>query len=81
MVQAFKNSPAYDVDTVLFLDGGLPLGKIFEVFGPVCEPHYCIRFNSQEHIKERNIALEQMVYSAPKKTEFTKFVFLSQLMK
>jgi len=80
VVQSLKDIPAYDLDTVLFVEGGLPLGKIFDVFGPVTEPYYCVRFNSKDHIKERKINLEQVVYCAPK-TRYTNYVFLAQLMK
>lgn len=80
IVQANKDTPAYDLDTVLFTQGGKPLGKVFDVMGPVTEPYYCIRFNSKDHIEEKNITLDQTVYAAPN-TQYSKFVFLAQLMQ
>lgn len=80
VVEALKGVPAYDLDTVLFLEEGQPLGKVFDVFGPVAEPYYCVRFNSREQITEKNIHLNQTVYSAPN-TKHTNYVFLKQLMR
>uniref|UniRef100_A0A1B6MTW3 H/ACA ribonucleoprotein complex non-core subunit NAF1 n=1 Tax=Graphocephala atropunctata TaxID=36148 RepID=A0A1B6MTW3_9HEMI len=80
VIQAFKEMPAYNLDTVLFVEGGQPLGRIFDVFGPVTEPYYCVRFNSKDHINEKKICIDQMVYCAPK-TKYTNYVFLAQLMK
>lgn len=80
VVEALKGVPAYDLDTVLFLEGGQPLGKVFDVFGPVAEPYYCVRFNSRDQITEKNIHLNQTVYSAPN-TKHTNYVFLKQLMR
>lgn len=81
IVQSFPNTPPLDIDTVLFLDRGQrPLGKIFDVFGPVQEPLYCVRFNSSEHIKQKNITKEQVVYCAPQ-TEYTSFIRTAELMK
>ena len=66
---------------MLFLENGQrPLGKLFDVMGPVMHPFYCIRFNSKEHIKEKNIVKGAPVFYAPR-TEHTSFVFLSELMK
>ncbi|XP_038222496.1 H/ACA ribonucleoprotein complex non-core subunit NAF1 [Zerene cesonia] len=81
VVQAFPDTPAVDIDSVLFLDNGAKaLGKVFDVFGPVTEPHYCVRFNSTEHIKERGVEVGMDVFIAPR-TNHTSYVFLSELMK
>lgn len=81
VVQALKNTPALDLDSVLFLDKGKrTLGRIFDVIGPVCEPAYCVRFNSVEHIREKGVEKEMMVYCAPK-TDHTSYVFLGELLK
>ena len=80
VVQSNKNSPALDIDTVLFLEnGGRPLGKIFDVMGPVIQPFYCIRFNSEEHVKQNRIVRGMPVYFAPR-TEHTSFIFLAELL-
>lgn len=80
MVQSLKQTPVIDLDSVLFVEGGQPLGRVFDVFGPVTEPYYCVRFNSNQQIKDKNIAKNQTVYVAPK-TEHTNYVFVSHLLK
>lgn len=80
VIQALKDKPALNLDSVLFLQEGKPFGTVFDVFGPVAEPYYCVRFNSNDQIKEKNICLNQMVYCAPK-TKYTNYVFLAQLLK
>ncbi|CAB3230157.1 unnamed protein product [Arctia plantaginis] len=81
IVRALPETPAVDLDSVLFLENGSKaLGKVFDVFGPITEPHYCVRFNSAEHVRERGVAPGMDVYIAPK-TQHTNYVFLSELMK
>lgn len=80
VVECYKEQPPLDIDSVLFLDrGARPLGRIFDVMGPVTEPLYCVRFNSKEHIEEHNVQPGMLVYSAPQ-TEHSQFVFLKHLM-
>ncbi|KAL4710910.1 hypothetical protein ACJJTC_002540 [Scirpophaga incertulas] len=82
IVRAYPNTPAVDLDSVLFVESGAKaLGKVFDVFGPVSEPHYCVRFNSQDHVKERGILAGMDVFIAPKNQQHTNYVFLSELMK
>ncbi|KAL0870956.1 hypothetical protein ABMA27_004779 [Loxostege sticticalis] len=81
IVRAFPETPAVDLDSVLFLDNGAKtLGKVFDVFGPVTEPHYCVRFNSREHAASRGAAPGADVYYAPR-TDHTNYVFLAELLK
>ncbi len=81
VIQSLPNTPPLDIDTVLFVDRGqCAIGKIFDVFGPVHEPLYCVRFNSHDHVKEKNIAREQVVYCAPN-TEFTSYIHTAELLK
>ncbi|XP_065574498.1 H/ACA ribonucleoprotein complex non-core subunit NAF1-like [Artemia franciscana] len=80
VVQALKNTPALDEDSVLFLDKGKkPLGKVFDIFGCVSEPSYVVRFNSPEHVQEKEITVGTEVFCAPR-TEHSHFVLISQLM-
>ncbi|KAJ1522402.1 hypothetical protein ONE63_002690 [Megalurothrips usitatus] len=80
VVESYKDQPPLDIDSVLFLDGGArPLGRIFDVMGPVTEPLYCVRFNSKEHIEKYDIEPGMLVYCAPQ-TEHSNFVFLKHLM-
>lgn len=70
-----------DIDTVLFLEhGARTLGKIFDVFGQVSQPTYCVRFNSESQISDNNIVIGMPVYCAPK-TNYTSIVILQNLMK
>ena len=81
MIQALPNLPAIDLDSVLFLDcGKRALGKVFDVFGSIHEPLYVVRFNSAEHIKQRDINKDDSVYFAPQ-TEHTSFVILDELIR
>ncbi|CAG9130698.1 unnamed protein product [Plutella xylostella] len=81
IVRALPDTPAVDLDSVLFLDNGAKaLGKVFDVFGPVNEPHYCVRFNSAAHAAARGAAPGTDVYIAPRRTDHTNYVFLAELM-
>ncbi|XP_046969469.1 H/ACA ribonucleoprotein complex non-core subunit NAF1 [Vanessa cardui] len=81
IVRAFPETPAVDLDSILFLENGAKaLGKVFDVFGPVTEPHYCVRFNSLDHVKERGVHPGMEVFIAPR-SQHTNYVFLTELMK
>ncbi|TMW54916.1 hypothetical protein DOY81_000149 [Sarcophaga bullata] len=81
LVSALPNSILLDLETVLFLEKGQKvLGEVFDVLGQVADPLYCIRFNSNKQIKEKEINIGDTVYVAPK-TQYTQYVILSSLMK
>ncbi|XP_076753035.1 uncharacterized protein LOC143424685 [Xylocopa sonorina] len=81
VVKPKPGKPTLNLDTILFIEKGQrALGKIFDVFGQVSEPHYCVRFNSTEHIKECDVKVGMTVYYCPN-TEYTSLVFLHELMK
>ena len=81
VVQGLQNLPAIDVDSVLFLDNGKrAMGKIFDVFGPIQEPCYVVRFNSKEHIQERQINEGDKVYFAPQ-LDYTSYVIMETLLR
>lgn len=81
IVQARLGCPAIDLDSVLFLDHGKKiLGQVFDVFGPVSEPMYMVRFNSAQHIAEQGVQLGMEVYFAPR-TKHTAYVFLDALFQ
>ena len=48
---------ALDEDTVMLLEDRSVIGKIYETFGPVPQPYYSVRFNSDDEIKEKGIIL------------------------
>ena len=69
-----------DLETVLFLDKGKrPLGRVFDVIGPVSLPLYCVRFNSKDHIANHHVEKGTEVYAAPN-TQHTSYVFIQQLL-
>ena len=73
--------PTLNLDIILFIERGKrALGHIFDVFGKVSEPYYCVRFNSSEHIKESDIKVGMTVYYCPN-SQYTSLVFLSELTK
>jgi rRNA processing protein Gar1 len=80
IVQSFRSMPALDLDSVLFLKDGSALGSVFDLFGPVVEPRYAIRFNNNQQIVERNITPETPVYFAANyQKPVTGYVFAEQL--
>ncbi|XP_037821602.1 H/ACA ribonucleoprotein complex non-core subunit NAF1 [Lucilia sericata] len=81
LVSALPNSILLDLGTVIFLEKGQKvLGEVFDVLGQVADPLYCVRFNSNKQIKEKQINVGDVVYVAPK-TQYTQYVILSNLMK
>jgi len=82
VIESIKSMPPLDLDTVLFKHDGKPIGKIFDVFGPVSEPHYSVRFNTIEQIGEKEIQKETAAYFVPEvERNITKFVFVNELKK
>ncbi|XP_066588780.1 H/ACA ribonucleoprotein complex non-core subunit NAF1 [Prorops nasuta] len=81
VVKPIPGKPTLNLDSVLFVERGKrTLGKIYDVFGQVTDPHYCVRFNNIEHVKEKDIKIGMSVYYCPN-TEYTSLVFLSELQK
>lgn len=82
IVQSLPGMPAYDIDTLLFLDrGSKPLGRIFDVLGPVTEPFYAVRFNSFDHASDSGVKPGTPVFCAPYNSDHTAYVFVSELLK
>lgn len=81
LVSVLPNAILLDLETVIFLEKGQKvLGEVFDVLGQVADPLYCVRFNSNKQIKEKEINVGDVVYVAPK-TQYTQYVILSSLMK
>lgn len=81
LVKTIRGAPLLDIGTVLFLQKGQKvLGEVFDVLGQVADPLYCVRFNSNQQIKEKEINLGDKVYCAPR-TEHTQLIILSNLTK
>jgi len=82
IVQPFKSIPPLDFDSVLFLRDTTPLGKIFDVFGPVIKPMYAIRFNSPQDIEKLNVTVDTPVYYVPDYSPpITSYVFTEDIKK
>jgi H/ACA ribonucleoprotein complex non-core subunit NAF1 len=65
-----------DEDTILFDANRKSLGKIFEIFGPVTNPFYSIRFGTVNEPEERGLAVStgEIIHVAQSPT-YTKFIF------
>lgn len=79
IVQSNQNMPPLNEETVVFLEGRVSCGKIFEVFGPVSSPWYSLRFNSTEDIANKGITVGTKMFCAPKVDKYTNFVFVEHL--
>jgi H/ACA ribonucleoprotein complex non-core subunit NAF1 len=53
---------ALDIGSILWLADRRPLGRIFEVFGPVVKPMYTIRFNSQDQLTDLAVSCSSCFY-------------------
>lgn len=82
VVESIRSMPPLDLDTVLFRDDGQPVGQIFDVFGPITEPHYSIRFTNGEQIKVKKVYKDMPVYFLPQSDRtITKFAFVDEIKK
>lgn len=82
VIESLKSMPPLDLDTILFKFDGKPIGQIFDVFGPITDPHYSIRFTNGDQIKEREIHKDMPVYFVPENDrKLTKFAFVNELRK
>ena len=82
VIQPFKSIPPLDLDSILFLRDSTPLGKIFDIFGPVIKPMYTIRFNSFQDIENLNVTVDTPVYYVPEYSPpITSYVFTEDLKK
>lgn len=80
VVESLELMPPLDLDTVLFKQDGTPVGQIFDVFGPVKQPHYSIRFNSAQEIQEKALGKGVAIYFAPREDrQLTKFAFIDKI--
>lgn len=81
VVRPKPGKPTLNLESILFIERGRRvLGRVFDVFGQVSDPHYCVRFNNSKHIQENNIKVGMNVYFCPN-TEYTSVVFLHELTK
>lgn len=81
VVRPKPGKPTLNLESILFVERGRRvLGRVFDVFGQVSDPHYCVRFNNSKHIEGNNIKVGMNVYFCPN-TEYTTVVFLHDLTK
>eukprot|EP00118_Oscarella_pearsei_P026455 m.309933 g.309933 ORF g.309933 m.309933 type:complete len:362 (+) comp48600_c0_seq1:113-1198(+) len=81
VVQAKPFRPALDEETVLWTSAGMPIGVVFETFGPVQSPYYSIRFNDRDEIISCGISVGDVVYYAPGLPCYTNLVFANALQQ
>ncbi|KAF5897200.1 coiled-coil domain-containing protein, partial [Clarias magur] len=79
IVESKKDTPPLNDDSVLFTKDRVSIGRVFEVFGPVCQPYYILRFNSQDDIQQKELKITEPVYFAPKIKDFTEYIFVEQI--
>ena len=56
VVRGISGTRAADDDSVLCLRDRTPLGKVWEVFGPVRHPHYVIRCRASDAVAVARLA-------------------------
>lgn len=66
------NGVALDFDSVLFDKDRKCIGVVFDLFGPVKNPLYSIRFNTKEEASKMSVGMQ--VYYAPNTEKYTKTV-------
>ncbi|KAK1175033.1 H/ACA ribonucleoprotein complex non-core subunit NAF1-like isoform X1 [Acipenser oxyrinchus oxyrinchus] len=81
IIESLKDTPPLKDESVVFNEGRLAIGKIFEIFGPVFHPYYVLRFNSHQHIAEKDIKMQEKMYYAPSVKDFTEYIFTEKLKK
>nr|XP_006011358.1 PREDICTED: H/ACA ribonucleoprotein complex non-core subunit NAF1 [Latimeria chalumnae] len=81
IIESLKETPPINEDSIVFKEDRHAVGKVFEVFGPVCHPFYVMRFNSAQHIVSKGIRLQQNIYFAPAVEDFTQYIFTAKLQK
>ncbi|XP_016412072.1 H/ACA ribonucleoprotein complex non-core subunit NAF1-like isoform X3 [Sinocyclocheilus rhinocerous] len=81
IVESYRNTPPLHENSVLFTKNRNSVGKIFEVFGPVCQPYYALRFNSHDDIDQKDLKIRDVVYFAPKIKDFTDYIFTERLQR
>ncbi len=73
--------PHLGYDTMLFDGERNAVGPIFEVFGPVCDTMYALRFNSAEEASLR-LPIGMAVFYAPDgEGVFTKVILTDELKR
>jgi H/ACA ribonucleoprotein complex non-core subunit NAF1 len=61
---------ALDLGSILVLGDQTILGEIYDTFGPVTQPLYTVRFESEQALKETGVTVGADVYYLPKRSEF-----------
>ncbi|KAM4594863.1 uncharacterized protein V3H82_002453 isoform 1-T2 [Fundulus diaphanus] len=79
IIQSLKDTPPLNEDSILFRSDRVAVGKVFEVFGPVCSPLYVLRFNSADQIISKGLTEGSTVYCAPALKEYTDYILTQQL--
>ncbi|KAI6234539.1 H/ACA ribonucleoprotein complex non-core subunit NAF1 [Aphelenchoides fujianensis] len=78
-VRSNAGIPPLDYDTVLFDCKGEVVAPIFEIFGPVDEPMYALRFSTPEEAAAHPAGLQ--LFYVPENPTYTRVVFPGELEK
>jgi H/ACA ribonucleoprotein complex non-core subunit NAF1 len=82
VVQSNRNSKPLDEDTILFTSDRHTIGKVYETFGPVCQPYYSVRVNLSENPScACKYELNTSVFYVPNSQELTKYIFNIEQLK
>ncbi|OQV16641.1 putative H/ACA ribonucleoprotein complex non-core subunit NAF1 [Hypsibius exemplaris] len=82
VVESLPGTPPLDLHSVLFLNQTTPLGRIFDVFGPVIRPLYSLRFESEEDFdKISGLVVGADVSVVPSDPHLTAYIFVKDLQK
>ena len=69
-----------DLDSMVFNKGKKCIGYIFEVLGPVAEPYYSIRFNTNSDIKLLGLEVGQELFYSPNE-RYSRYLLLELLQE
>lgn len=80
IVQSIRDSKPLDEDTILFTEDRQTIGKVYETFGPVCQPYYSVRVNLNKDSSCKYL-INTNVYYVPNSQELTKYIFNIEKLK
>ena len=79
IIKSANEAMALDAETVLFHEDKTAFGQVFEVFGPVKDPFYIVRFNNESEVKSKGVKVGMPVYCCLSDFDMTKVVFQTDL--
>lgn len=80
MIKAYPHVPYLDIDTTLFGTSRTPIGKIYELMGPVSNPIYNLLLRSAEDALTLPVGTE-LFYAPAADEKVTKILHIHELKK